>query len=168
MGTTKDLDYQHGIEKLKEFIEKGKICHFVTDLEKRPLTSRPMSTQEVDAWGNLWFFSADSSHKNRDIDRNNEVQLFYSNADTSEYLTVYGRAEIVKDSQKINDLWNPMLKTWFNEGKDDPEIMLIKVTPEDAYYWDTKNNKVVQLVKMLVGSVVGKQLDDGVEGDIKF
>ncbi|MDQ2693096.1 MAG: pyridoxamine 5'-phosphate oxidase family protein, partial [Chloroflexota bacterium] len=31
-----------------------------------------------------------------------------------------------------------MFETWFTEGKDDPRVAAIKVTPTGGYYWDTK------------------------------
>ena len=54
-----------------------------------------------------------------------------------------------------------MAKTWFKEGKDDPGISLIKVTPEDAYHWDTKNNKMVSLIKFAMGALGIAPKDDG-------
>lgn len=167
MGSTKNLMDSKGLEKLKELIDSAKMCHFVTDLTNRPLAARPMATQQVDEDGTIWFFSGKSSDKNKDIENSSEVQLFYSQTGNSEYLSVYGHAEVLVDRNKIDELWSPFAKTWFNEGKDDPELTLIKVVPEEAYYWDTKHNKFVSLAKILVGAVIGKQMDDGVEGKIK-
>ena len=162
----KNLSHDDAIKKMKELAEKENICMFVTKLSDIPLNGRPMATQQVDDKGNFWFFSASTSDKNRDIVSDERVQLFYANKGSSEYLSVYGKAEIVYDMAKNEELWNPMVKAWFKEGKDDPELTLIKVTPEDAYYWDTKNNKLVSLLK-IVGSVVsGKTLDDSVEGKL--
>ena len=95
------------------------------------------------------------------------MQLFYSNTGSSEYLSIYGTAEIVFDQQKIDELWNPIAKAWFKEGKTDPEISLIKVTPENAYYWDTKNSKMVDFAKMVASAVTGKTMDGGVEGRLE-
>jgi general stress protein 26 len=80
---------------------------------------------------------------------------------------VYGTAEISTDKQKIDKYWSTMVKAWFPEGKDDPNLTLIKVKPEDAYYWDTKNNKLVSLIKIMTSVVTGKTADDGVEGELK-
>jgi general stress protein 26 len=77
-------------------------------------------------------------------------------------------AEIVFDQQKTEELWNPIAKAWFKEGKTDPEISLIKVTPENAYYWDTKNSKMVDFAKIIITAVTGKTLDGGIEGTSKF
>jgi general stress protein 26 len=167
MGTTKDLVSTEGVEKLKEIAKDAKICHLATGLDKRPISTRPMSTLQVDADGTLWFFSNISSGKNDEIESDPDVQLFYSQNSQSEYLTVFGHAEVVLDRDKIESLWTPIAKVWFTEGKNDPDISLIKVTPVDAYYWDTKNNKMIQLIKMFAGAVTGKTMDDGIEGHIK-
>ena len=60
-----------------------------------------------------------------------------------------------------------MIKTWFTEGVDDPRITVIKVTPEDGYYWDTKHGTIVSFAKQLVGAAIGQTLDDSIEGTLK-
>ena len=59
------------------------------------------------------------------------------------------------------------MKTLFTKGKNDPRITVIKVIPEDGYYWDTKHSQAVALVKMVIGTATGKTLDDSIEGNIK-
>jgi len=41
----------------------------------------------------------------------------------------------------IDQLWNAFAKAWFQEGKDDPNISVIKIIPDEAYYWDTVHEK---------------------------
>jgi hypothetical protein len=53
------------------------------------------------------------------------------------------------------------------EGKDDPELTLIKVEPVHTYYWDTKHGKMVAFAKMLASVVTGKTIDDSIEGKLK-
>jgi general stress protein 26 len=154
------------IEKLKELATKEITCLFTTNLGELPLTARPMATQQVDDQGNLWFLSRDDSDKNSEIQGDNRVQLFYSNKGNAEFLSVYGRASISKDRQKIEELWTPIAKAWFEDGKDDTAISVIKVIPEDVYYWDTKYNKVITLMKIAASAVTGKNMDDGLEGKL--
>jgi general stress protein 26 len=154
MGNTKNLISSEAIEKIKELAESANTCHFVTGLSQSPLSSRPMATQKVDEDGSLWFMS-------------DKVQLFYSNQSNSEYLSIFGEAEILFDKDLVDEMWKPIAKAWFTEGKDDPAISLIKVTPREGYYWDTKNNKMVALIKIAAAVVTGKIMDDGVEGSLK-
>lgn len=166
MGDYKNLEAAEGIKKLQELVKSQGMCMFASNMSEYPVSARPMSTLEADDAGNLWFFSKESSEKNEEIIADGRVQLFYANTGSSEYLTVTGNAVIEKDKAKAEELWTRWAKTWFNEGVDDPELTIIKVEAVDAHYWDTKNNKLVSLLKMATGAITGNTMDDGVEGDI--
>ena len=166
MGDTKNLSNTEAIEKIQDIARDADICLFATDLTSLPISARPMSTQKVDDEGNIWFLSSKSSTQNEEISKDPRVQLFYSHKGSSEYLSVYGEATIMVDREIAKELWSPLVKTWFTEGVDDPELTIIKVVPSDAYYWDTKNNKTVSLLKIIAGAVTGKTMDDGVKGKI--
>lgn len=167
MGDTKNLISSEAIEKIKHLAEEADICHFVTALSKIPLSTRPMSTQKVDENGCIWFMSDKNSSKNKEIQTDKHVQLFYSNQSSSEYLSVLGNAEIVFDKKLIGEMWTAIAKAWFTGGKDDPNISLIKVTPLEGYYWDTKNNKMISLIKIAASVITGKSNDGGIEGKLK-
>lgn len=168
MGNYKDISSEEAIEKLKDLAEDAKICMFLTSLNKLPITSRPMATQEVDEDGTFWFFSSSDSDKNREIEADNRVQLIYSNNSSVQFLSVLGTATIVRDLEKTKKLWNVFLTTWFSEGPEDPRVTLIKFTPEEGYYWDTKHNKMVQSIKIAIGAIRGKMMDDGIEGRVNL
>jgi general stress protein 26 len=166
-GDVQDLHREDAIEKLKELVKHNPICLFTSRLTQEPFQTRPMSTAQVDDEGNLWFLSASDSYKNEEVDYDPNVQLFYVNTPDSEYLTVFGKAHISTDRQKIDEVWKPIAKAWFTEGKDDPRITLLKVVPEEAYYWDTKTSKMVAMLKILTAAVTGKTSDEGgVEGKL--
>lgn len=166
MGDTKNLTNEEAIKKIQDIAKDADICLFATNLTNLPISTRPMSTQKVDDEGNIWFLSSKSSTQNQDIQADGRVQLFYSHKGSAEYLSVYGEATILFDRDIAKELWSPIVKTWFTEGVDDPEVSIIKVSPSDAYYWDTKNNKAVSMLKILAGAVTGKTMDDGVKGKI--
>ena len=167
MGTKiEDVHHGEAMKKIKELADAADICLFTTNLTELPLSARPMSRQKIDDDGTLWFFSDKSSHKNEHIQRDNRVQLFFSNRNSSEYLSVYGIAEVIKDTAKAKELWSPIAKTWFNGGPDDPSLTIIKVTPQDGYYWDTKDGKLVTLLKIAAGAISGKEIDGSVEGKV--
>lgn len=163
-----DLRGQEAVNKLKELVKAESICLFCTELLKQPITTRPMSTQQVDDNGNIWFMSSIKSDKNTEIAKNNSVQLFYSNPSNSEYLSVLGSASISTNREKIEELWSPMAKAWFQDGKEDKDISLIKVSPLTAYYWDTKSNKMISMLHILAGMITGQAPDDGLEGTLNI
>lgn len=121
----------------------------------------------MDDEGNFWFLSDEESRKNFELKADSRIQLFYSNPSKYEFMTVYGHAVQYKDREIIDDLWTPVAKAWFKEGKDDPSLTAIMVIPDEAYYWDTKSSKMVSLVKILASMVSNRTMDDGVEGKLK-
>ena len=166
MGEINDLTDSAAVSKLKELASAADICMFTTSLKKLPLSARPMSTVQVDEQGDIWFISKRSSEKNREIAEDGMVQLFYASKGSAEYLSVYGDATIVIDKEKAKEVWTPIAKAWLTDGIDDPELSLIKVTPVDCHYWDTKHNKLISLLKIATAVITGKTMDDGVEGKI--
>ena len=167
MNNTKDLSNKEGITKLKNLVEEIMVCLFCTDLKTDDgATCRPMTAIKVCDQGNIWFFSEKSSDKNQAIDADKNVQLFFSHPAKSSYMVVNGEAAIIFDKTKIEELWTPVAKIWFKEGKDDPNISIIKVTPTTAYYWDTEGNRMINFLKMVASVVTGTNLITGKEGAI--
>lgn len=167
MANIENLQKEDAVNKLKDLIGASEICIFASNLSGRPISARPMSTQQVDDDGNLWFLSNEASDKNQEIDQDAEVQLFYSNEKSAAFLSVFGNAIISKDKEKAKELWNPLAKNWFEKGVDDPQLTIIKVVPVEAYYWDTKSNKMVSFFKMLAGAISGNTQHEQVQGTIK-
>jgi general stress protein 26 len=79
---------------------------------------------------------------------------------------VNGEAAVILDKEKIEELWTPVAKIWFKEGKEDPTISIIKVTPTTAYYWDTDGNQMINFLKTVASVVTGNNLVTGTQGTI--
>lgn len=163
--STENLNSREAVKKIKELSEKAKFCMFCTELDTVPINTRPMGLQETDEEGNLWFISSDTSNKNFQIKDDDRVQLLFMNNSDSEYLSIFGNATIYKDRATIEDKWSPMANAWF-DGKEDPNVSIIKVAPKDTYYWDTKAGKLVSLLSFAAAAISGTKTDnsDGVEG----
>ena len=162
-----DLLGTEAVKRIKEMVKGAQTCFFRTAVATGGSNGvRPMSVQQVDDAGTLWFLSASDSHKNQEIAADPRVNLYFQGSKHSDFLHLGGRATISTDKAKIEELWEPILKTWFTGGVDDPRITVIQFTPADGYYWDTKHGSAVAGVKMLIGAAIGQTLDDSIEGRI--
>ena len=169
MSNTENFNNVEAIDKLKSLVDEIKICLFCTNLKTDDgATCRPMSAIKVCDQGNIWFFSEKNSEKNMAIEADNKVQLFFSHPAKGSYLVVNGQAEIILDKTKIEELWTPLAKIWFKEGKDDPSISVIKVIPTNAYYWDTDGNQMINFFKMIASVATGTNLVSSKEGAISL
>jgi general stress protein 26 len=155
-----DQDRDRSIEKIKELTEGIDFC-MLTTVDSGQLRSRPMSTQQTEFDGDLWFFTSDNTHKIEEIEKDNRVCVAYSKPDDSTYVSISGRAEVVKDPAKIEELWSPILKAWFPEGIDDPHLCLLKVNAEQAEYWESPSGTIVQLLGFVKAIATGQEADWG-------
>jgi len=158
---------EEAIVKLKDLIEDIDFA-MLTTVNGGQLRSRPMSTQEFDFDGDLWFFTSDNTHKVDEIERDNRVNVAYAKPEDNVYISVSGKAQLVKDREKIEELWNPILKAWFPKGLDDPTLSLLKVSVEEAEYWDSPSSTIVQLVGFVKALVTGKPADGGDHGKVNL
>jgi len=168
MGDVKNLLQTDAIKKLKELAEDIGICMFCTDLGRVPFQTRPMETLKVDEDGDIWFLSAASSDKNDEIRHNSDVQLIYAKNPDAHFLSVSGKASVSRDKAKIEELWTKKAAAWFKEGKQDPNLTVVCVKPVEAYYWDTKNGKMIALLKNVISAVSGLKIDSSVEGKMRL
>ncbi len=165
--TRANLVGTEAITKIRELIEKAGSCFFCTHAAMGDSGgARPMSVGKVDEAGHLWFLSANDSNKNRELVITSAVTLYFQGSAHSDFLHLEGEAHISTDRQKIEELWEPIMKNWFTEGIDDSRISVIEVVPFEGYYWDSKHGNMVAGIKMLIGAALGKTMDDSVEGTL--
>ncbi|HEX5803963.1 MAG TPA: pyridoxamine 5'-phosphate oxidase family protein [Azospira sp.] len=164
---TEDLQGAPAGSKIREIAKRARTCMFTTDPSGWPSDSRPMSLQECDDDGTLWFLSSHESRKNRDVERDPRVMLSFANDDKYEYLVVHGQATVHADRATIDKYWTSFANAWF-DGKDDPRVTVLRVRPEHGHYWQTQSGKIVALAKMSFSALTGAKTDDGgVDGELQ-
>lgn len=161
-------DQKDSIKKLKELAEEIDFCFFCTKVKSADMDSTPMSVQEVDENGFIWFLASLDSTKANNIGFDSHVRLYFSSPQDFKFLFVFGEADIVRDDKRIDKYWNKMTEGWFEKGREDPNIILIRVNPKSVHYWDTKNHKLVSYALTLYSALTGDKNDQGVHGDMNI
>ena len=165
--STQNVTAGAAVEVIKNLAENVHTCLMMTELNKKPISVRPMAIQKVDDSGSIYFFSSKESHKNLQLKENNEMQITIQNEGSSEYMSLYGKAISYRDQKEIDEMYSKYVDTWF-KGKEDPDISIIRFDTTEGYYWDTKHGKLVQMAGFLYGAVTGARTDDSLEGKIKL
>lgn len=155
------------VAKLVELVKEVRTCMLIT-IEKytEHLSGRPMGISQIEEDGTMWFFAKMSSQKVDEIEQNMQISLAIMSESKNIYLMVNGTATLSYDYGKMKELWNPMMKIWFPLGIDDPEVLLIKVIPTEASYWDNSSSKMVVALNMVKAFVTGKEYNEGEHGRI--
>ena len=114
----------------------------------------------------VYWFSHEASQHSVNVEKDPRVSVAYASPSTNTYVSVSGVAQVVNDREKIEELWNPIYKAWFPKGLDDPTICLLKVSVEQAEYWDSPSSTLVQIVGFVKAMVTGQQADGGDHGKV--
>ncbi|RFM28620.1 pyridoxamine 5'-phosphate oxidase family protein [Deminuibacter soli] len=164
------LEHQEAIAKLRKFAEDVNICMFTTLTEACELNTRPMATARVDDDATIWFFSNEFSGKTTEVQHSDDqtVYLLYAHPGKNIYVNLIGSCEIVRDKAKMKELYSPVIKAWFPDGLNDPDMCLLKVSAKEAYYWNSTSNKMVAFLHMLKAIATGEQYDEGETGKLEF
>ena len=130
---------------LADIAEKMRDIDFAilsTRTENGAIAARPMSNnREVDYDGDGYFFACDDSRTIADIEKDARVGLGYQGKSgligmRPFFVTIEGRAELIRDKAAFAERWTKDLDRWFEKGIDTPGLVLIKVTAERLHYWD--------------------------------
>lgn len=142
------------IEKLQSLLNEARITMLTSIDQDGNLRSRPMTLQEIDNDGCCWFL-ADSKTSTvseiRDIARVN-ISLTHEES----YVSISGRAAIMVDRKKAEQLWRPEYKIWFPEGLEDSDLVLLRVSIDYAEYWDQPGGAVNTLIGFVKTLITGK------------
>ncbi len=150
------------LARLREIVKDIDFCMLTTSDEDSHLHSRPMSVNgEIDPNGDLWFFTRASSLKAAEIGNAPRVNVSFADTDKNRYVSMSGNAELVRDREKIKQLWKPQFKAWFPEGSDEPDLALLRVRVEKAEYWDGPASTIAQAFSFVSALVTGKEADFG-------
>lgn len=155
-----DHTHHDGAKKLYDLIKDVKMAMMTTVESDGSLHSRPMYSHTIDDGGDIWFYTRASAPKVAELSRDSQVNLAYSDPSGQSYVSVAGKAEIVRDHAKVKELWTSGLKTWFPKGPDDPGIALIRVHPSGGEYWDSPSRSVVQIYGAVKARLTGETPDE--------
>lgn len=157
------------LRKLQEMIKDIDFCMLTTIDHRGDMHSRPMSSNgDIDHEGNIWFFTGASSNKVSEIKHDARVNISFADPQNQNYVSVTGRARMVRDQAKIDALWRPQFSIWFPDGKDDPNVSLLRITIEKAEYWDSPSSAVSYALNFVSALVTGEEPDNGEHKQLEF
>jgi len=145
-------------DRVWQLMEKIGFAMLVTrDGDK--LRARPMSAY-LERDNNAIFFLTDARrHKDDEIARHPAVNLSFADASAQKYVSLTGAAAVSNDRAKIRELFSTPAKAFWDSAED-PNIRVLKITPDDAEFWDSPGT-VISYVKMAAAAVSNTRPDIG-------
>ena len=161
MTDTTASDRQH----VADLVSRAEVAMLTTMTQEGKHVSRPMGLQEADLDGDLWFFAYDDSAKAAQIRVNPEVNVSFSDTKNHSRTSIAGRAQIVHDRQKAEQLYSSTLDAWFPDGLETPGLTLIRIEADTAEYWEGPTSTVAWVTENLRAAVTGNPGNDPIRND---
>lgn len=152
---------EDNIQKINALIKGINIAMLTTLDPDGQLHSRPMGTQQTEFDGSLWFFTSKTSGKVHAIETDAHVNVAYANPTDQSYISLAGKATLVEDRAKMEELWSPFIRAWFPEGLEDPDLTLMRVEVDSAQYWESPSATVVKIVGLAKALLTGQTYKGG-------
>lgn len=157
------------VEKMRRLLSYYRSAMLMT-VVGTSVRTRPMGIQgnAENFNGSLWFFTDDRSRKVQEMSAGAAVSLICQSDDSDSYLHLFGTATIDRDRTRMKDFYNPLIKTWFPDGLDDPHLTLIRFDVDRGDYWTSTAGMLQVLAAFTKAVVTGKPGGGGEMGDVRL
>ena len=123
--------------------------------------ARPMTAQMDGERGPIWFFTAKDNAIVQKLGKGNRAIATFASKGHDLFATIHGRVRLDNDRDTIDRLWNRFVAAWFEGGKDDPKLALLRLDPEQAEIWADASS-IVAGIKLLLGADPKQEYKDKV------
>jgi len=146
--------------KVAELLKGERFGFLTTITMDGRLTSRPMTLQEVEFDGDLWFFAERDSHPVQHVTASPQVNVGVGSGGGT-WVSLTGVALVIENVAKKRELWNPAVGAWFPQGPDDDSVVLIKVQADSAEYWDSPGGRLATVFSLAKAKLTGERIEAG-------
>lgn len=122
----------------------------------------PMTALFETPGSDLWFFTSVENHLVERVAASDAAAIATFTAKDHEiFACIHGRLRIETDRAMIDRLWNPFVAAWYEHGKDDPRLRMLRLEPESARVWENDSSFLAG-VKLLFGIDPKRSYEDKV------
>ena len=113
--------------------------------------ARPMTAQFENDRSPIWFFTAKDTGLVQALSAGDRAVATFAAKGHDLFATLHGRLSVDNDRATIDRLWNRFVAAWFEGGKDDPKLALLRLDAEHAEIWLDESSFLAG-IKMLLGA----------------
>lgn len=165
-----NLTGDEALIKVRELLKHFRSAMMVTRHDNGELHARPMGVlgDAAKFEGALWFFTDDSSKKTKELAKDTSASLMFQSDGDSAYLHLIGSATTVTDRAKMEELYTPLIRTWFPKGLEDPRLTLIRFDADHGQFWDSPGGMLQVVAAFTKAVVTGTPGKAGQTGDLEL
>lgn len=122
----------------------------MVSLVNKDMHAEPMYAQlDSDADGRFWFYTT----KDNRIAQGGKAMIHFASKGHDVFACIRGTLVTESRSEIIDRYWSNPVEAWYEEGKDDPSLLMLRFELDDAEIWDA-DPSIKGVFKMLTGKNV--------------
>ena len=161
-----DLDRTKGEERLWNAIDDTRVG--MLGLDEPGQHMQPMTAFAEPDTNSIWFFTRRTTDLARDVGGGKSAMFCLISKDREVYACVEGRLQASHDPERIEKHWNPVVASWFKDGKDDPELTLLRLDADNAQIWVNQAGPIRFAWEVARGNLTDHRPDMGDRANISF
>ncbi len=129
---------------------------------------QPMTGYPERETGAVWFFVRRDNDLIRQLDQGGGKAMFCLNDGKAVWACMSGDLIERRDQDRIDRFWNPVAGAWFPEGKDDPELTLLRFDLIDAQVWVSQKGPLRFAYEIARANATHDEPDVGDQAHLRF
>jgi general stress protein 26 len=122
----------------------------VEDSRTRPMTAQIDVPEDGDKddGGPIYFFASRTEHLVTAMGQSHRAVATYAAKGHKLFAHIHGTLALSDDRAVIDRLWNPIIASWYKDGKDDPDLALIRFDADSANIWKAESGATLKAAAM--------------------
>lgn len=97
--------------------------------------AQPMTAQFEGDHGPIWFFTTKQNSLVSALGESHRAIATYTAKGHDLFASIHGDLVVDTDRANVERLWNAHVEAWYENGKDDPKLALLRLDTEKAEIW---------------------------------
>src|SRR5262245_14740865 len=152
------------LDRVWDIVEQVGVCMMPTAFAEGP-RGRPLASRPDRAAGLIWFVTDVRGAKDDEIAAHADVGLVFIDHRQKAYLSLTGRAQVMRDPAKAAGIWKKTDQVWWS-GPEDPNVRVLRVEPARAELWDGPASAAVAAFEFAKARATGDKPDLGEDGKV--
>jgi general stress protein 26 len=107
--------------------------------------AQPMTAHFEGEQGPIWFYASRQSDLVKQLEMPRRAMAHFVGKGHDLFATMHGDLAIEQDRSVIDRFWSNKVSLWYENGKDDPDLEMLRLDAEHAKIWNASGGLFVAL-----------------------
>jgi general stress protein 26 len=163
----KDLSPEELRERLWKELDEARIV-MLGLVGGEPHHMQPMAAFGDRTGDAIWFFTKKDTDLVQQTGSGHDAMVCIMAKDQEFQACIHGVLHQDIDRAKLEQFWSPYVSAWYPDGKDDPELTMVRLDPKDARVWVSKRGPIAYPLQIAKANATHTEPDISGKADVRL